>query len=82
LYVTDIEHNAVSMVGDDRQPVTLVRSQRLRWPDGITQGPGGYFYVADSALPELILQTRQHIRAQGPYAVFRFRRSVATASER
>jgi len=35
-------------------------------------GPGGWLYLADSALPELVLRTRNHINAQGPYYVFRF----------
>ena len=36
-------------------------------------GPDGYLYIADSALPELILQPREHIENSGPYRVFRFR---------
>jgi len=36
-------------------------------------GPDGYLYVADSALQELILKTREHIDAEGPYRIFRFK---------
>lgn len=71
VYVTDVEHNAVFIVGPDHQPETLVQSPVLRWPDALSFGPGGYLYVADSALPELILKNREHIEAQAPFRVFR-----------
>ena len=73
VYVTDIEHRSIFIVGPDREPKTLIQSNRLRWPDGLSFGPGGYLYIADSALSELILQSREHIEAQGPYRIFRFR---------
>ena len=73
VYVTDIEHSAIFRLGADREPRTLLRSARLRWPDGLSFGPGGWLYIADSALPDVVLQTREHIKASGPYHVFRFR---------
>ena len=73
LYVTDVEHNAVFVVDGKHEPQTLLQSTALRWPDALSFGPGGYLYVADSALPELILQEREQIDAHGPYHVFRFR---------
>jgi sugar lactone lactonase YvrE len=72
VYVTDVEHNAVYAVGTDREVKTLIRSDRIRWPDALSLGPDGWIYVADSALPELIMQSREHIEAQRPYKVFRF----------
>lgn len=71
IYVTDVEHNAVFVVGPDRRLETLVQSTALRWPDALSFGPGGYLYIADSALPELILRNREHIEAQAPFRVFR-----------
>ena len=56
-----------------RVPRTLIRSTELRWPDALSFGPDGYLYVADSALAELILQSPEHIKASGPYRIFRFR---------
>ncbi|HEX5786654.1 MAG TPA: L-dopachrome tautomerase-related protein [Woeseiaceae bacterium] len=73
LFVTDVEHNAVYVVGNDRELRTLLRSTRLRWPDGLAFGPEDWLYVADSALPELVLQSRAHIAAASPYRLFRFR---------
>lgn len=76
VYMTDIEHRSISMIGPDRKLRTLIQSNELRWPDGLSFGPDGYFYIADSALSELILQSREHIEAQGPYRIFRFRPGV------
>jgi sugar lactone lactonase YvrE len=73
VYVTDIEHNAIFAVGEDRVPRTLLRSPRIRWPDALSFGPDGWLYVADSALAEVVLQPDENIRAQGPYRIFRFR---------
>jgi sugar lactone lactonase YvrE len=72
VYITDIEHNAIFVVGDDRKPVTLIRSDRIRWPDALSFGPDGWLYVADSALADVILQSQEHIRSRNPYRVFRF----------
>lgn len=73
VYVTDVEHGSIFLAGPGRETQTLIQSQRLRWPDGLSFGPGGYLYIADSALSELILQSREHIESNGPYRIFRFR---------
>jgi len=72
IYVTDIEHNAISVVGGDRKQETLIRSSNIRWASAIAFGPGGFLYVADSAFPELVLETKEHIAKQGPFSVYRF----------
>ncbi|MDJ0710010.1 MAG: L-dopachrome tautomerase-related protein [Woeseiaceae bacterium] len=77
VYITAIEHSSVFVAGPDREPQTLIASDRLRWPDGLSFGPDGYLYIADSALPELILQSREHIVDSGPYRIFRFQPGVA-----
>ena len=77
VYMTAIEHSSIFVAGPDRDPQTLIESDRLRWPDGLSFGPDGYLYIADSALPELILQSHQHISDSGPYRIFRFQPGVA-----
>lgn len=72
VYVTDIEHNSVCFVGEDRKMTTLIRSGDIRWPEALSFGPDGWMYIADSALSELVLQPREHIEAQRPYRIFRF----------
>ncbi|MDH3620163.1 MAG: major royal jelly family protein [Gammaproteobacteria bacterium] len=76
VYITDIEHSSVFVVGPDQDLKTLLQSTTMRWPDGLSFGPEGYLYIADSALSELILQSREHIEANGPYRIFRFRPGV------
>jgi sugar lactone lactonase YvrE len=73
VYVTDVEHNAIFIVGEDHEPRTLLRSPRIRWPDALSFGPDGWLYVADSALSEVVLRPQEHIHSQAPYRVFRFR---------
>ena len=71
VYITDVEHNAVFVVGEDREPRTLLRSPRIRWPDALSFGPDGWLYVADSALQDVVLQPQEHIEANSPYSLFR-----------
>jgi sugar lactone lactonase YvrE len=73
IYITDVEHSSVFVVGAQRNLETLIKSPNIRWPDALSFGPDGYLYIADSALPDLILQSREHIEASGPYRIFRFR---------
>ncbi len=73
VYITDIEHNAIFVVGPAQGLKTLIQSKSIRWPDALSFGPDGYLYVADSALQEVILRTREHVDAQGPYRIYRFR---------
>lgn len=71
VYLTDVEHGAVMRVGDDRELQTLLRSRQVRWADGLSFGPDGWLYVSDSALQDVVLQPRDHIKSQGPYRIFR-----------
>jgi sugar lactone lactonase YvrE len=74
--ITDVEHGAIVRQAPNGTLTTLVQSTALRWPDALSFGPHGELYVADSAIPHLVLQSRAHIRAQGPYHVYRFRPDV------
>lgn len=72
VYITDVEHNSIFTADKDRELRTLLASSEVRWPDALSFGPDGWLYVADSALSEVILQSREHIKSQGPYRIFRF----------
>ena len=72
VYITDVEHSAIFRVDPDEGLSTLIQSQKIRWPDALSFGPDNYLYVADSALQEVILESTDHIAAQGPYPIFRF----------
>jgi sugar lactone lactonase YvrE len=71
VYITDVEHNAIFRLDENSGLRTLVRSDRIRWPDALSFGPGGWLYVADSALSDVVLQSKEHIRSKGPYRIFR-----------
>lgn len=72
VYVTDPEHGAVLALGQDRRLRTLVKDPRLRWPDGLSFGPGGWLYVTCSALQHVLFRSAAHMRAEAPYQIFRF----------
>jgi sugar lactone lactonase YvrE len=76
VYITDVEHNSIFRAGTDRELQTIVASSQVRWPDALSFGPDGWLYVADSALSDVILQSREHIKSQGPYRIFRFQPGV------
>jgi sugar lactone lactonase YvrE len=73
VYITDIEHGAVMMVGQDRELKTLIRSNRIRWADSLSFGPDGWLYLADSAIQDQVLKSRDYMKSSGPYYIFRFR---------
>ena len=72
VYITDVEHSAIFIVGQDKKPKTLLAAERIRWADALSFGPGGWLYLADSAIPEQVLKSKENIMAKGPYHIFRF----------
>jgi len=73
VYITDVENGAVLRMAPGGQLSTIVKSPRIRWADALSFGPDGWLYLADSALPDVLLRTRSHIEGHGPYHVYRFR---------
>ena len=82
VYITDVEHGAVLALDQSGALKTIVKSDRIRWADSLALGPGGWFYLADSAIPELVLRSSRHIAEQSPYRIFRFRPSLPNVTER
>lgn len=79
LYLSDMEHSAVVLLKPDRTLETLVKSPRLRWPDGFSFGPGGWLYVTCSALQHVLFLDPAVMRANAPYQVFRMRAGARAA---
>jgi hypothetical protein len=77
VYVTDIEHGSVMIIGPDLQPRTLIQSTRIRWADALSFGPDGWLYLADSAIPDQVLRSKDHIKSKGPYYIYRFKPGFA-----
>lgn len=73
LYLSDLEHSAIVALGQDRKLRTLVKDERLRWPDGFALDPEGFLYLTCSALHQVILKSPAEIAAHAPYQIWRLR---------
>jgi sugar lactone lactonase YvrE len=73
VYISDMEHSAILKLGVDRQLETLLRDDRLRWPDGFSFGPDDWLYVTCSSLQHVLFKSAAHMRAHAPYQIFRFK---------
>jgi len=72
IYLTDLEHTAVSRLLPDRTIERLHIDRRLQWPDTFTEGPDGAMYVTASHINESATYNRgQSVRTR-PYSVFKF----------
>lgn len=74
--ITDVEHQAILRQAPNGDLQTLIQSERIRWPDGLSFGPDGYLYVSDSAIPHLVLQPESHWARHAPFRIFRFKPPV------
>lgn len=72
IYITAVEQSDISILTPDRKVQTLVADERFRWPDGLSFGPDGWVYIADSDIPSLMMQPTSTIKANAPYHIFRF----------
>ena len=73
IYITDPEHSAILVLDKEKKLRTLVKDERLRWPDGLGFGPDGSLYVTCSALQHVLFRSAEHIRAHAPYQIYRFK---------
>lgn len=73
VYITDIEHSGIYVVPPTGDGFTLIKDSRIRWADGLALGGDGYFYLADSDIPNQMLQNKKHMRQHAPYHIFRFK---------
>jgi len=76
VYVTSIEDGAINRIGQDRKQETLIKHPLMRWPDGLSFGPDGYLYIADSDFPDVMMKSKAHIVASAPFYIFRFKPGV------
>ncbi|MGD8608807.1 MAG: L-dopachrome tautomerase-related protein [Myxococcales bacterium] len=74
--ITDVEHGAVLRMTPEGALTTLIRTGRIRWADALSYGPDGWLYVADSAIPDQMLQSKAHMQASAPYYIFRFKPGI------
>lgn len=74
VYITDIEHQGIYVVEPEtQQGYTLIKDSRIRWADGMSLAGDGYMYLADSDIPNQMLQSKAHMKAHAPYHIYRFK---------
>jgi len=71
ILITDVEHSGIARMRPDGSLETLVEDERVRWADALSHGPGASLYLADSAIPHQMLQSKEHIRAHAPYFIWK-----------
>ncbi len=76
VYMTDIEHQAILSLDIEGVLRTVIKDTRIRWADGLSFGPDGWLYLADSAIPHVVLQDAAYHAQHAPYYVWRFRPGV------
>ncbi len=73
VYITDVEHQGIYVVTPEKKGYTLIKDPRIRWADGLALANDGYFYLADSDIPNQMLQSKSHMRKHAPYHIYRFK---------
>lgn len=72
--ITDVDHNGIFVINAvSKKSFTLIKDDRIRWADGLSKGGDGYWYLADSAIPHQMLQSKEHMAENKPYYIFRFK---------
>jgi sugar lactone lactonase YvrE len=80
VYLSDPEHGAIVRLSPEGRLETLLRDERLRWPDGFGFGPDGWLYVTCSSLQHVVMKSRSHVDAHAPYHIFRLQPGATVAA--
>lgn len=73
IYLTAIEERAIMVIRRNREGATLLRDERIVWPDGFSFGPEGWVYVTDSQLNRLMFKPDDVVAKAAPHHIYRFR---------
>jgi hypothetical protein len=71
IYLTGIEDGSINVIDSTRTMRTYAKHPLMRWPDGLSFGPGGWLYIADSDIPDVMMQSKSHIQSSAPFYIFR-----------
>ncbi|WP_257451867.1 major royal jelly family protein [Archangium lipolyticum] len=73
LYITDLGAGAIGVTKPDGSYSEYIKDELLRWPDGLSYGPDGYFYVTVNQLHRHAVLNRGKAETQPPFLVVRFK---------
>jgi sugar lactone lactonase YvrE len=73
IYATDLGAGAISVTRPDDNSEVYVQDELLRWPDGLSYGPDGYFYVTVNQLHRHAALNQGNATVQPPYLLVRFK---------
>lgn len=80
VYLTDLEHSAIVELDPSGELTTLLKTERLRWPDGLSFGPDGWLYITASSLHDIIGKPPSAVADHAPYQVLRFQPGAQAAA--
>ncbi len=72
IYVTDLNNNAIGIASDGAYRVHF-KHPDLLWPDGMSYGPDGYFYVTVNQLHRTAALNLGNVAIERPFKIIRFK---------
>ncbi len=73
LYLSDVEHNAVTVLTPDGKLQRIATDNRLQWPDTFSEGPDGSIYISASHINDSPTYNQGKSTRTQPYMVFKFK---------
>jgi sugar lactone lactonase YvrE len=73
LYITDLGARAIGVTRPDDPYEIYIQDELLQWPDGLSYGPDGYFYVTVNQLHRHGVLNQNNSTVQPPFHVVRFK---------
>lgn len=80
VYLSDLENSAIHRLNTQGKLTTLLKDERIRWPDGFSFGPDGWLYFTCSSLHQVIGLPRSSIQEHSPYQVYRFKPGLSAVA--
>jgi sugar lactone lactonase YvrE len=74
VYVTDVNNNAIGVLSADGEYRLLIQDdEKLSWPDALSYGPDGYFYVTVNQLHRHAALNNGVNETKPPFRIVRFK---------